>query len=112
MNGLPVPGGKNVSAGAEFLEAVWETAPVAFCLTDARGRCSRTNAEWQRLSGLTNAESLGDGWIGLTWPDHESEGKRWLAAPGRRLKDWASMLGRKPAISRTARVASAAGSPA
>lgn len=63
VNGLPVPGGKNVPAGAEFLEAVWETAPVAFCLTDARGRCIRTNAEWQRLSGLTNAESLGDGWL-------------------------------------------------
>lgn len=62
--------------------------------------------------GLTLVESLGEGRIGLTWPEHESEGKRWLAAPGRRLKDWAAMLGRKPAISRTARVASAAGSPA
>ncbi|MFO1459546.1 MAG: PAS domain-containing protein [Verrucomicrobiota bacterium] len=52
----------------ELLEAVWEAAPVAFCLTDARGQCTRTNAEWRRLSGLTDAESRGDGWIRCIHP--------------------------------------------
>ncbi|MBL9176058.1 MAG: PAS domain-containing protein [Verrucomicrobiales bacterium] len=63
------PGGGDGSPGDELLQAVWETAPVAFCLTDARGQCVRTNAEWQRLSGLTDAESRGDGWVRCIHPE-------------------------------------------
>jgi PAS domain S-box-containing protein len=49
--------------------AVWEASPLGIFIADADGRCRFTNAEYQRLSGLTADEALGDGWARAIHPD-------------------------------------------
>jgi PAS domain S-box-containing protein len=43
--------------------ALAESAPVGVFETDARGAITYVNACWCRLSGLTPAQSAGDGWL-------------------------------------------------
>lgn len=46
-----------------------EASPVGIFQTDTEGRCLYTNAQWQAISGLTLAESLGDGWATTIHPE-------------------------------------------
>ena len=50
-------------------ELMAQAAPVGIFMTDAAGDCSYTNAEWQRLFGLSLAASLGTGWTAAVHPD-------------------------------------------
>ncbi len=51
------------------LRTVMESSPLGMYVTDAAGRCTYTNPAWQRIAGLTLAESLGDGWGAALHPD-------------------------------------------
>ena len=51
------------------LRTVMESSPLGMYVTDAVGRCSYTNPAWQRIAGLTIAESLGDGWSAALHPE-------------------------------------------
>lgn len=45
-----------------------EVAPLGVFRADAAGRFTYTNAAWQRASGLSAQESLGDGWAAVIVP--------------------------------------------
>ena len=56
-----------------------DRAPFGVFRTDATGACIYTNAEWQRIYGLSLAQSLGDGWAHGVHPEERSEVfRRWL----------------------------------
>jgi PAS domain S-box-containing protein len=56
-------------------------APIGIYQTDALGRTVYTNPRWQLLSGLTEEESLGDGWTQAIHPDDRERVKaEWYAA--------------------------------
>lgn len=44
-------------------------APIGILQTSADGICLYSNARWQEISGLSSAESLGDGWLQTIHPD-------------------------------------------
>lgn len=44
-------------------------SPIGICQTNADGLCLFTNARWQWISGLSQGESLGDGWLSAVHPD-------------------------------------------
>jgi PAS domain S-box-containing protein len=49
--------------------ALAQTTPLGVFRTDAAGRFVFTNASWQAASGLTAAESLGEGWAATLAPE-------------------------------------------
>ena len=54
------------------------SAPIGIYQTDAEGRCVYTNKRWQEITGLTLAESLGDGWERSLHPeDREAVFTEW-----------------------------------
>lgn len=63
------------------LRTVMESSPLGMYVTDAAGKCTYTNPAWQRIAGLTHAESLGDGWSTTLHPeDRERVFTAWTAA--------------------------------
>ena len=40
-----------------------EDSPVGIYQTDAQGKCIFTNRDWRKMSGLTEEEAKGDGWV-------------------------------------------------
>ena len=65
-----------------------ESSPSGIYFADAQGRRSYTNARWQEIYGLDNAQALGDGWTGALHPqDRDRVVARWResAAAGREL---------------------------
>ena len=56
-------------------------APVGIFLTDANGRCQFVNSRWQQMTGLSQAEALGDGWGEALHPaDRARVWAEWSAA--------------------------------
>ena len=63
-----------------------ETTPLGVFRTDARGRYIYTNANWQRLGGLTAQAALGEGWaVTLALEDSLSVLGHWRRCVERRL---------------------------
>ncbi len=53
-------------------QSLADTAPVAIFRSDAAGRCFYVNPRWTAMTGLTLAQSLGDGWWSALHPeDHD-----------------------------------------
>ena len=50
-----------------------ESAPVGVFHTDRAGFCLYTNRRWQNITGLTQEESLGRGWLVTVHPDDRDE---------------------------------------
>lgn len=66
--------------------ALSDASPLGVYATDARGRCTYTNARWQSIYGLSLEESLGDGWASTLHPqDREAVFEQWqlTASQGR-----------------------------
>lgn len=60
-----------------------DNAPIGIYRTDAEGRCVYTNARWRELSGLSEEEALGDGWLAAIHPDDQANVQRaWLDRTG------------------------------
>jgi PAS domain S-box-containing protein len=54
--------------------------PIGVFVTDAGGNCTYTNHTWQKIYGLSFAESLGAGWSSQLHPDdREAVFSNWLA---------------------------------
>src|SRR5690606_6918029 len=51
------------------LEAVNDAAPLGLFRTDARGRCVYVNRTWEHLTGMSQGQSLGHGWMQALHPD-------------------------------------------
>ena len=49
-----------------------EASPLGVFATDAVGACTYTNARWQSIFGLSEAEALGDGWSRTLHPDDKA----------------------------------------
>lgn len=68
-------------ADDERFRILSDAAPVGIFETDAHGACLYTNASWQRITGMTFGESLGDGWSRAVHPDDvEAVGTEWQRA--------------------------------
>lgn len=60
------------------LRAALDFAPFGVFLTDTSGQCVYTNRKWKDLTGLTEEEALGDGWInGIAEENREELLKLW-----------------------------------
>ncbi|HEY9889628.1 MAG TPA: PAS domain S-box protein, partial [Candidatus Obscuribacterales bacterium] len=51
-----------IEESEERFRTLSTAAPVGICQTTADGICLYTNTRWQEMSGLSFADSLGDGW--------------------------------------------------
>jgi PAS domain S-box-containing protein len=49
-----------------------EASPLGVFATDAAGACTYTNARWQAIYGLSEAEALGDGWRHTLHPEDKT----------------------------------------
>ena len=58
-----------MQASEERFRLLTAASPVGIFQTDTAGRCVYSNARWQQVSGLTAAESLGDGWMRAVLPE-------------------------------------------
>ncbi len=61
-----------------------EQAPVALLETDEQGRCRYVNQSWRELTGLTQDEAMGDGWIRAL---HDEDRARVLELWSQRAED-------------------------
>ena len=68
----------NQSPGVDRFRLLCESAPIGIYLNDAEGRCIYVNRRYCELSGLSNAQAMGDGWITALHPDD----RHWV------LADW------------------------
>ncbi len=70
-------------ASEERFRTLAASAPIGIFHTDPHGSCLFTNAEWQKITGLSLAESLGHGWTEAIHPQDAPETtRRWNAAIG------------------------------
>jgi PAS domain S-box-containing protein len=61
--------------------------PIGVFVTDAAGNCTYTNHTWQKIYGLSFAESLGTGWSSQLHPDdREAVFSKWLASTNNKQK--------------------------
>ena len=68
-----------VHSEARF-RALSESSPFGIYATDAGGACIYTNARWQAIYGLTEAQSLGTGWTaGIHPEDKQAVFAQWQA---------------------------------
>jgi diguanylate cyclase (GGDEF)-like protein/PAS domain S-box-containing protein len=51
------------------LHTITETVPVGIFMTDPEGNCLYTNPAYQRITGMSFEETLGDGWAMAMHPD-------------------------------------------
>jgi PAS domain S-box-containing protein len=54
-------------------ETLCTSAPLAIFQTDAAGKCTYMNPLWDKISGLSEEESLGYGWISAIHPEDRQE---------------------------------------
>ncbi len=50
-------------AGRRLQEIIMETAPIGIFRTDTEGNCNYVNTNWTEMTGVSVADSMGDGWI-------------------------------------------------
>jgi CHASE3 domain sensor protein len=73
-------------ASQDRFETLCEQAPMGIYSTDAQGLAVYTNSRWSRMSGLSAAESLGNGWKKALHPDdRETVFETWKRMPCRGL---------------------------
>ena len=58
-----------MQASEERFRLLSAASPVGIFQTDTAGRFTYSNARWQQVSGLTAAQSLGDGWMRAVLPE-------------------------------------------
>jgi len=57
-----------LAASEERFRALSDASPLGVFATDAQGSCTYTNARWQAIYGLTQEQSLGNGWSSTLHP--------------------------------------------
>lgn len=70
-----------LATSEERFRTLARNAPVGIFLTDTEGRCTYINEHWMALTGYTQDEALGDGWMCAIHPDdRERLGREWRDA--------------------------------
>ncbi len=68
-------------ASEEKFRAMSDASPLGIFVTDQEGACEYTNAEYEKISGLTFHEALGEGWAkAIHEEDRERVFKGWFDA--------------------------------
>ena len=60
---------RSTEHSAARFRALSQASPMGIYATDILGACTYTNAVWQRIFGLTEAQSLGAGWTAALHPE-------------------------------------------
>lgn len=60
---------ERVAEGERVFASLALASPVGVYRTDAAGRCEYVNLQWCALTGLEEADALGDGWVRALHPD-------------------------------------------
>ncbi|MBI5170767.1 MAG: response regulator [Candidatus Eisenbacteria bacterium] len=69
---------QRIRESEESFRSLSAASPVGILKADAAGRCSYCNEQWQALSGLSEFEAMGDGWLDAIAPeDRERVEGRW-----------------------------------
>lgn len=63
------------------LETINDAAPLGLLRADADGRCTYVNKTWEQLTGFSQAQALGDGWMQALHPDDRAQV----------IQDWTSL---------------------
>lgn len=67
-----------LEASEERFRTLSAEAPIGICQADLNGICLYTNARWQAMSGLSQEDSLGMGWLQAVHPkDRETVATAW-----------------------------------
>jgi PAS domain S-box-containing protein len=53
-------------------QSLTEAAPVGIFYTDAQGSCTFVNDRWSRITGLSEEQALGDGWVQALHPEDKA----------------------------------------
>ena len=59
----------NTEHSAAQFRVLSEASPMGIYATDPKGACTYTNAAWQTIFGMTEAQSLGTGWTATLHPE-------------------------------------------
>jgi PAS domain S-box-containing protein len=69
---------QRIRESEESFRSLSAASPVGILKADAMGQCSYCNEQWQSLSGLSEFEAMGDGWLDAIAPeDRERVEGRW-----------------------------------
>ncbi len=69
---------QRIRESEESFRSLSAASPVGILKTDALGQCNYCNEQWQSLSGLSEFEALGDGWLdAIAAEDRERVEGRW-----------------------------------
>ena len=68
------------AAVALDLSSIFDAAPVGMVRLSGDGSCFTVNAEWRRMSGLSDQDSLGDGWLAAIHAGDRAELERAVRA--------------------------------
>ncbi|WP_341303287.1 GAF domain-containing protein [Pseudomonas sp. TMP25] len=60
---------RHAEHNAAQFQALSEASPLGIYAADPQGACTYTNAVWQRVFGMTAAQSLGAGWTATLHPE-------------------------------------------
>ncbi len=72
---------EQLSASQSRFQALADTSPNGIFQTDKQGHCTYTNQRWREISGLTETETLGQGWAKALHPeDQDRLVQSWLNA--------------------------------
>jgi diguanylate cyclase (GGDEF)-like protein/PAS domain S-box-containing protein len=52
-----------------MFRSVAESSPLGMYTADAEGRCIYVNERWQQITGLTQEQAVGHGWVNMVHPD-------------------------------------------
>jgi two-component system, sensor histidine kinase and response regulator len=65
----------------ELFRTLSAAAPAGIFLDDGHGNCRYVNERWVEMTGMTSAQAMGRGWLGVIHPDDkERVFDEWLAA--------------------------------
>lgn len=60
---------ESLRASEAQFRSINEASPLGICMADLQGQCIYTNPCWQKMSGLSADQNLGDGWTKVLHPD-------------------------------------------
>lgn len=71
----------SIKENLRFQETLMQEAPVGIFLSSASGQCEYVNKKWLAMTGVSQLQVIGDGWLSALHPDdRERVQEHWAAA--------------------------------